>query len=125
MPLLEAAAAGLPVVATRYSGQTEFLKHMESSLIPIEFTLERIDDADFSRFWPSNDGDLGRWAQPSVASIAAGMRRILENYPAYSAAARSNSVVLREKFSWDVAANKAVDLLCRRNLLTADYRVVG
>jgi glycosyltransferase involved in cell wall biosynthesis len=113
------------VVATRYSGQTEFLDHMESSLIPIEFTLEKIDDADFSRFWPSGSGDLGRWAQPSVASIAGGMQKVLKNYAAYSAAARSNSLVLREKFSWDASANKAVELLCHKNLLKADYIVVG
>jgi glycosyltransferase involved in cell wall biosynthesis len=125
MPLLEAAAAGLPLVATYYSGQTEFLEHMESSLIPIEFTLERIDDPDFSRFWPSSNGDLGRWAQPSIASIAAGMEKVMANYAVYRDAARSNSLRLREKFNWDAAANRAVDLLCRRQLLRADYRVLG
>jgi glycosyltransferase involved in cell wall biosynthesis len=125
MPLLEAAASGMPVIATSYSGQTEFLEHMESSLAKIDFTLERIEDADFSRFWPCADGDLGRWATPSVASLVAGMVAVKENYATYSAAARSNSRVLREKFNWDVAADNAVDLLCQRNLLKSDYTVVG
>jgi len=125
MPLLEAAAAGLPLVATRYSGQTEFLEYLDSSLVPIEYTMERIVDDDFSRFWPAENNDLGRWAQPSIASIAAGMQKLLDQYATYREAARSNSLIVREKFSWDVAANTAVELLCRKNLLKADYTVVG
>jgi glycosyltransferase involved in cell wall biosynthesis len=35
LPLIEAAAVGLPIITTMYSGHTEFLQHIESSVIPV------------------------------------------------------------------------------------------
>lgn len=123
LPLMEAAATGMPVISTFYSGQSEFLALLESSLLKVDFTLEAIDDPEMHRAWPSEDGDIGRWAKPSVASLARCMSEVHGNYPGYLAHARTNSIALRERFSWDAAADRALGALERRNLLKLDYVV--
>jgi glycosyltransferase involved in cell wall biosynthesis len=123
LPLLEAAAAGMPVIGTLYSGQSEFLPLIDSSLLKVDFVLEPIDDPEMHRAWPSEDGDIGRWARPSVASLARCMIEMYGNYPRYLAQARTNSLALRERFSWDVAADRALGALDRRGLLKLDYVV--
>lgn len=117
LPLLEAAACGMPVISTFYSGQTEYLEHIGSSRLDVEFTLEEVDDAEMHRVWRSTTGDLGRWARPSVDSIAHCMRMVKESYPRYLSAARRNSLTLREGFGWSAAADKALFALHDRGLL--------
>jgi glycosyltransferase involved in cell wall biosynthesis len=123
LPLLEAAAAGMPVISTDYSGQSEFLALIESSLLKVDFTLEPIDDPEMHRTWPSEDGDIGRWAMPSVASLAGCMVEMKKNHQRYLTQARTNSMILRKRFSWDAAADCALSALDRRGLLKLDYFV--
>lgn len=123
LPLLEAAAAGMPVISTFYSGHSEFLALIESSLLKVDFTLEPVDDPEMHRAWPSPDGDIGRWAKPSVASLASCMSDMRTNYQGFLAQARNNSFALRERFSWDAAADLALRALDRRDLLKLNYVV--
>jgi glycosyltransferase involved in cell wall biosynthesis len=123
LPLLEAAATGMPVISTFYSGQSEFLALIESSLLKVDFILESIDDPEMHRAWPSQDGDIGRWAKPSVASLARCMSEMRTNYPGYLAQARQNSLALRKRFTWDAAADLALRALDSRGLLKLDYVV--
>jgi glycosyltransferase involved in cell wall biosynthesis len=123
LPLLEAAAAGMPVISTFYSGHTEFLAFIESSLLKVDFTLEPIDDAEMHRAWPSPDGDIGRWARPTVASLARCLHEMKVSHAGYLAQARINSVAVRQRFSWDAAADRALQALECRGLLKLDYVV--
>jgi glycosyltransferase involved in cell wall biosynthesis len=123
LPLLEAAAAGMPVISTFYSGQSEFLEVIDSSLLKVDFILEPIHDPEMHRAWPSQDDDLGRWAKPSVASLVRCMNDMKTNYSGYLAQARTNSIALRKRFSWDAAADIALSALDRRGLLKLDYVV--
>jgi glycosyltransferase involved in cell wall biosynthesis len=125
LPLLEAAACGLPLVSTYYSGHSEFLQHLSSSLLPIDFTLEPIRDPEFARFWPSHDGSYGRWALPDVDSLAQQLITMRADYPRLRDAARLNSQRVRQLFDWGVAAHRALDHLEARGLLRPDYNVEG
>lgn len=125
LPLLEAAATGLPLISTYYSGHTEFLRHCESSLIKIAHTLEPIDDPEFARFWPSPDGNLGKWASPSPASIAAAMAHVYHGSATYAASAQLNATRLLEQFSWKSAAHAAIVSLARHQLWKPGYAVAA
>ena len=125
LPLLEAAATGMPLIAAFYGGPTQFLEYLQSSLTRIDYSLVKIEDGDFKRFWPTEDGDLGRWAQPSVESLAAAMISSRDQFAALREEAVANSQVAREKFSWDNSANSAVEVLNRERLLKPEYTVIG
>ncbi len=121
LPLLEAAATGLPLISTFYSGHTEFLHCIEDSILKIDFNLEKITDKEFMKYWPSSDGNYGNWASPSIDSIACGLKEMKNNYDKYYEQAILNSEVIREKFNWDISANKALRCLYERGLLITDY----
>ena len=123
LPLLEAAASGMPVISTYYSGHTEFLALTGSSLLKVDFTLEPIRDLEMHRAWPSPDGDIGRWAKPSIAGLTRCLIEMKDHYSDYLAEARKNSITMRERFSWGAAADRALQVLDRRNLLRLDYVV--
>jgi glycosyltransferase involved in cell wall biosynthesis len=121
LPLLEAAATGLPIITTFYSGQTEFLQHIQNSVLKIDFSLERVGDMNYRRNWGATDhDDLGRWAQPSVTSIADCMRALQQDRDRYDSRARENSFVVMEKFSWEAAVNRALRVLDERKVLSDD-----
>jgi hypothetical protein len=123
LPALEAAATGLPLVSTYYSGHTEFLRHCERSLIKIAHRLEPIKDPDFAKYWPSADGNLGQWAQPSATSIAAGLTLMRQNHELYRVEAQANSLRLIEKFSWSQSAHCALECLSAHGLLQTGYAI--
>jgi glycosyltransferase involved in cell wall biosynthesis len=122
LPAIEAVASGLPIVSTFYSGHTEFLQFVESSLFKISTTLQPIDDLEYQRHWPSDVGDYGRWAQPSTASIAEGLTQTVQRYPIVAEAALANSLLVRERFSWSAAAGKALDHLKCRGLMPLAFK---
>jgi glycosyltransferase involved in cell wall biosynthesis len=123
LPLLEAAATAMPLISTFYSGQSEFLETMDSSLLKVDFRLDAIDDPEMHCAWPSADGDIGRWARPSVASLAQCFSELHGNYPRYLTQSRRNSLALRERFSWDAAADRALGAMDRRGLLNLNFVV--
>jgi glycosyltransferase involved in cell wall biosynthesis len=122
LPALEAIATGLPIVSTFYSGHTEFLQHVRSSLLEVEFGLRPIDDLEYSKFWPADAGNPGSWAHPSTASLVACLKAVRESYSTYGDAAAVNGSLVRERFSWSAAANKAMDSLIRRGLIRLELK---
>lgn len=68
-PHVEAMAMGLPVIATNWSGPTEFMT--EENSYPIE--VEAIDVINEGAFRGH------RWARPSVTDLRRKMRRVYEN----------------------------------------------
>ncbi|HVB40382.1 MAG TPA: glycosyltransferase [Terriglobales bacterium] len=68
-PYMEAAACGLPVLATRWSGQTDFLNDGNSYLIEVEGVVPVPQDSDREIY-------IGqRWAEPSVEHLSQLMRQ--------------------------------------------------
>jgi glycosyltransferase involved in cell wall biosynthesis len=122
LPAIEAVASGLPIISTFYSGHTEFLQAAESSLFKISTTLQPIDDPEYQRYWPSDSGDYGRWAEPLVSSIAEGLTVMRQRHSEFAEAARDSSSRVRESFSWNAAANKALHHLKRRGLIPLAFK---
>jgi glycosyltransferase involved in cell wall biosynthesis len=122
LPAIEAVASGLPIVGTFYSGHTEYLQHVESSCFKISTTLQPIDDPEYQRYWPSDSGDYGRWAEPSVTSIAEGLTVTHQRYSKLADTALENSLLVRQRFSWTAAANRALDHLKRRGLIPMAFK---
>mgnify|MGYP003117807815 CR=1 FL=1 len=90
LPLIDAAAAGIPIVTTGWSGHFEFLdrnliKSVEYKLEPIKTT--RVDGEIFLQDF--------RWAEPNKDSFCNSLKDIYENYDK----AKSNAKQLKQKIN--------------------------
>ena len=117
LPLIEAAASGLPIVTTFHSGQTEFLQYIRNSCIFLNYNLLPIDCPEYQEFYPNPQGDYGKWAVSTVDDIAKGMIQSYTNYSSLKANAIKNSDIIRSKFSWANSAISSLGVLKRRHLL--------
>jgi hypothetical protein len=74
LPFHEAMSMGLPVIATEWSGQTEFLNDQVAYMIDVEKLVES----------PKHDQWFGgmKWAKPSVSSLRGHMRTVFDDQPA-------------------------------------------
>jgi glycosyltransferase involved in cell wall biosynthesis/SAM-dependent methyltransferase len=71
LPLAEAMALGKPVIATGYSGNTDFMS--EENSWPVAYTLREVGP-DGENYPPD-----GRWAEPDVDHAAERMREVWQN----------------------------------------------
>ena len=117
LPLIEAAAAGLPIITTMHSAHTEFLQHIQSSVIPVEFDMVPVACPEYQYFYPSPDNNWGEWAQPRVDSIRQALQTAQQNYTTLRAQARINSTVIRNQFSWAQSVEAALQRLQAHGLL--------
>ena len=117
LPLIEAAAHGLPIITTMYSAQTEFLQHIESSVVPVEYDLGPITCPEFRHFYPTRDGNWGNWAVPRVDSVANALIHARENLSELAAQARINANIVRQRYNWNQCADQALQTLQQRGLL--------
>lgn len=92
LPILEAMSHGVPVVATAWSGNMDFMSPSDSELVPY-------------RLVPVNDlsGVYGRsmWAEPDIEAAACMLRRLAddqEHYRRVAAAAHQRVAVTRPQF---------------------------
>ena len=100
LPLLEAVAAGLPVITTMYSGHTEFLNHVRSSVLPVDYVMADIACAEYCSYYPDTENLWGSWARPDVYSIAACMQAACREVDTLFQNAQHNSQIVRQRFSW-------------------------
>jgi len=117
LPLIEAAAVGLPIITTWYSAHTEFLQHIPSSVIPVEYDMAPITCEEYKFFYPAPDGNWGEWAQPRIESIRRALRTSRDNYPILAQQALANSAIIRRDFSWAQSADRALQTLQKCGLL--------
>ena len=111
LPLIEAAAVGLPIITTLHSGHTEFLQHIASSVLPVDYDLAPITCQEYQFFYPTEDGNWGEWAHPRVDSIRQALRTARDNYTVLQQRAFANSAIIRDAFSWERSADCVVNLL--------------
>lgn len=104
-PHMEAMACGLPVIATGWGGNLEFMNDANSLLVDIEGLVD-IDERAEVTFYRGQ-----RWAEPSVAHLVARMRQVAER-PEVAAAigqqARRDMVTF---WQWKKIAQLAADRL--------------
>lgn len=103
MPILEAMACGLPVIATNWSAHTDFI----SDDVAYPLRVERMVPAEAK--CPYYEGF--RWAQPDQSHLAHLMRHVYENRTeAAEKGARASKVALGD-WTWRQAAQKIKDRL--------------
>ena len=76
LPYMEAMAMGVPCIATRWGGSTEFMTDANSLLLDIDGLVE-MDDPEFLHHNPHFRGH--RWANPSAAHLAHLMQGLAAN----------------------------------------------
>jgi glycosyltransferase involved in cell wall biosynthesis len=108
LPLIEAAASGLPVISTAYSGHTEFLQIIPDSVLSVTHTMGAIDCPEYKIYYPDSQSDWGMWARPDVYSIAACMQTVCREYSELFESACANSFTIRRTFTWQNSADLAI-----------------
>lgn len=78
LPILEAAACGLPIIATDWSGHTDFLTiDGKKKFVPIEFDLKEIPD---SAVWNGVMEKGTRWAEAREEDAKLKMKKVVLSY---------------------------------------------
>jgi glycosyltransferase involved in cell wall biosynthesis len=108
LPLIEAAASGLPVISTYYSGHTEFLQHIPSSVLSVSYTQGPVTCSEYQSYYPNSNNDWGTWARPDVVSIAGAMQTVCREYDELFEKACANSFVIRRTFTWQNSVDLAI-----------------
>jgi len=106
LPILEAAASNLPVIATNWSGHLDFLQH--GRFISLEYTLQEIPPAmaDNQIFMMGS-----KWAQVSESDFKRKIKKFRSSSKVPKDWAISLGTVIREKFS-QKAVEKNIELVC-------------
>jgi autotransporter strand-loop-strand O-heptosyltransferase len=104
LPLIEAMACGTPSLYSDCSGQLEFAS---GKGIPIKVKGE----IHTSNFYKNGETCSGNWYDPDFKDLEDKMIEVYNNYEYYKKKALEDSVIIREKFSWDNAAKKACSIL--------------
>ena len=89
-PHAEAMAMGVPVVATNWSGSTEFLTPDNAFLIAVEDELVSVGSGAFREH---------KWAQPSVVSLRGILRHIHEDHDAAAEVGKRGQALMRTRYS--------------------------
>ena len=94
LPILEAAASDLPIVATNWSGHLDFLR--KGRFVAVDYSMAQIDDTrvDNQIFIQG-----ARWAEPSEKDAKKRMRKLYESYEAPEKWAQELGPVLRDTLS--------------------------
>ena len=112
LPILDAAAAGLPVIATSHSGHMDFLKHVR--YLDVDFKLVEIPDAMVDgRIWVSG----AKWADPVERNFKSRVRKFLGAPTIPTNWAQEAKQSIRKKFNlqsifpeYDAALGDVIDI---------------
>jgi len=117
LPLIEAAATGLPLITTFYSAQTEFLQDIRTSCVFVPYELVPNNSREYQSFFPEEDGNYGVWADVKINDIALAMRTAYRDFDRLSRQAVKNSDIIRSKWSWANSAIKSLETLKKQGFL--------
>ena len=117
LPMIEAAASGMPIISTFYSGHREYLQHISNSTIPVDYELGPIECPEYRRFYPEPGNNWGLWAMPDVDHLAECMVLSKTHWEFLAQNALTNSRVIRTQFRWANSVNSALNRLQNQGLL--------
>jgi glycosyltransferase involved in cell wall biosynthesis len=94
--LLEAMMLGVPVIATAYSGNLDFMTPSDSRLVP--YTLVPVAGTSIGSYDPRYTGAGQLWAEPDIHDAARGMLELMDDAhrAQLSAAAQAAAVSTRD-----------------------------
>lgn len=101
LPILEAAASGLPVAATEYSGHMDFMKH--GKFIKFEYDLREIHE---SRCDPQIWMKGSKWADVREADFKKKLRKFKSSHIVPKQWADELTVKIREMYSPEAVTNE-------------------
>lgn len=104
-PHMQAMACGLPVIATNWGGNLEFMNKQNSLLIDIE-GLTEIDERAEIPFYRGQ-----RWAEPSVAHLVSHLQYVHRHPTEAAAIGQQAHRDMLEHWQWHKAANMAIERL--------------
>jgi glycosyltransferase involved in cell wall biosynthesis len=105
MPMIEAMACGLPVIATDWSAHCDFMNAGNAYPLPIDRLVPA--QAKCPYYAGAN------WAEPSYRHLRRLMRHVFENQAEARAKGETASRDVLENWTWDHAAQKIVDRIDR------------
>ena len=108
LPIIEAAAAGLPIIATNWSGHLQFLK--PGMFLPVSYKLvdiskSRIDNRIFLEGF--------KWANPDEISFKNCLHSVLNDYENLRNNSNENKEYIRSNFSKSKISNIYKDLITK------------
>ena len=108
LPLLEAIACGLKVIATDFGGQSEFLNSLNNYL-PIKYTIREINCSKWKSTYPHKENDFGCWAYVDVNDLS----NIILTESKRSPCVKFNfdSSIIRIGFSWLTSTESLLKLI--------------
>lgn len=98
-PFMEAMLMGLPVLAPKFSGQTEFMT--DDTTFSIDCTVRKVDQSTWLQVPYFRDH---RWCEPSVASVRERMRWVYEHPEEAAAVGAAASQHIKDNYSREAAA---------------------
>jgi len=117
LPLIEAAATGLPLITTYYSAQTEFLQDIKSSCVFVPYELQDINCEEYKSFYPAPDNNYGKWATFTQEQLCSALIDSVKRYGSLRSQAQKNSAVIRSKYSWANSVTKSLEVLSKQGLI--------
>ena len=107
LPAIEAIACGTPAIMSKHGGQLDYSKdtaHFVNTKEeqPVEHVFNTSKE-DMSQ--------LGNWVEPDWEHAVEAIKDVYDNYKEYKKEALEYSKVIRDKFSWENAAEKAYNII--------------
>jgi glycosyltransferase involved in cell wall biosynthesis len=108
---LQAIAQGCVTIATNAHGHAAY---GDLITLPLGWELQETPPQSF------HHGPAGSWWEPDFDQLCEAMQSAYLDYEMHLETARKNSIVAREKFTWDAAAVRYLDAIGRENLELPD-----
>ena len=115
LPLLEAIACGLKVIATDFGGQSEFLKGIDFYK-SIPYAVQAINCTQWKNTYPHPNNDFGNWAFLKPIDLANLIIFSLKNF--HLSPLLGNALFVREKFSWRNSSEKLLKILLEQTAIS-------
>jgi len=107
MPILEAMSCGLPVIATNWSSQVDFMNEANSLPLEVEALIPAVAKCPYYEGY--------RWAQPSYEHLRTLMRWVFEHRDEASAIGQRAAKDAAELWSWNRATQRMIDIISARS----------
>lgn len=111
LPLLEAAACGLPVMATNWSGHLDFLKiGDEKTFVPLDYELKQVPE---SAVWQGVIEQHSQWAYVKEEDIKLKMKKVVASYNQPKEWAKNLAKHIHENFEENHVTSKLFENIVR------------